>query len=185
MGGTDSVESGGGVDWAAATSDLVKDFNAKQIAELTALFAAASEAEAKLSRCKRALEIVEFDADETPEDLRDRLAAFGPLWLRNAALALRPEVEAISLARRTPADKVMVFRARDLAHVRSVTVARFWLAGTSCTEKMEAMSNFVHSQLSAVLLRMLDGEIAPKHVMFVADKENCNKFLWGGNGGAP
>eukprot|EP00966_Prymnesium_polylepis_P324639 7380662-Prymnesium_polylepis.1 len=49
---------------------------------------------------------------------------------------------------------------------------------------MEAMSNFVHSQLSGILSRMLDGEIVPKHVMFVADKENCNKFLWGGNGGA-
>ena len=39
------------------------------------------------------------------------------------------------------------------------------------------------AMLEHVLRRDLDGELIPRHIVFVADKENCNKFLWGGNGG--
>ena len=77
----------------------------------------------------------------------------------------------------------MLFRARDMLHERSITIARFWLSGASCTDKMEVMANFVHAMLEHVLRRDLDGELIPRHIVFVADKENCNKFLWGGNGG--
>ena len=182
-GSGDGSGNGDGIDWAASRSNMMKDFNAKQIAELTMLFTAYAEAKAKLVACRSALELVEYDCDERQDDLRERLASMGPSWIRAAALAFRSQIENISLTRRTPADKVMVFRLRDMAHMRSITIARFWLAGTSCTEKMEAMSIFVFAMLDHVLRRELDGEVIAILRMFVADKENCNKFEWGGNGG--
>ena len=165
--------------------EMTRSFNAKQIAELTALQSEHASAAAKLARCRRALEHADFDASESRPDIIDRLATLGPVWMATIALALKPEVEDISLSLRMPADKVMVFRARDMLHIRSVTIARFWLSGASCTDKMEAMASFVHGRLHRELKLALEGEVVPRHIAFVADKENCNKFLWGGNGGKP
>ena len=172
-------------DMMVSPEEMTRRFNAKQIAELTALQSEHAAAAAKLGRCRRALQHADFDASETKSDMIDRLAALGPVWMATVALALSPEVEDISLSLRMPADKVMVFRARDMLHIRSVTIARFWLSGASCTEKMEAMAAFVHGRLHRELKLALEGEVLPRHVAFVADKENCNKFLWGGNGGKP
>ena len=152
-------------------------YNAKQVAELGQLQAALGTAVARQKRCQALLEQVGFQPEETDEALAKRLEQLPPMRRRNLALALQQEIEDLCRSKRVAADKLIVWRARDLLHMRSVTVARFWFKGSLTALKIDAMRRFVLPRLESCLRLHLCGVLVPRLLFLVADKEACNECL--------
>ena len=160
-------------DWGTR----VAAFNAKQIAELGQLQAALGEAIARQSRCRALLQRHAPSSDETHAARAARLAKLPPTELRALALGLQAEIEDVCTAKRVPADKLIVWRARDLLHNRSITVARFWYKGQLTASKIDAMRRFLLPRLEASMRLQLAGRAVPRLLFLVADKESCNEVL--------
>ena len=160
-------------DW----SERVAAFNAKQIAELGQLQAVVGEATARLKRCQALLERISHRPDEPHDALVARLGSLPRAKQRTLALGLQQEVEDISYARRVPANKLILWRARDLLHNRSVTIARFWFKGSLTAQKIDAMRRYIIPRMERELSLQLSGVLIPRLLFLVADKEACNEVL--------
>ena len=172
--GEESERSTTGTAWA----DVLESFNAKQIAELNQLIAAHGEAAARLTRCRAVVEQSGYSAGEPREALQARLAELDTPTQRQLAISLKQEIEDVISAKRTAADHVIIFRAQDMLHMRPITIARFWIAGTCAGEKMDDMIAFVRRQLLETLRAELGDKLTPRVELLVADKEKCNHGLW-------
>ena len=175
-------EAGGGegdgdvpddADWGGR----VAAFNAKQVAELGQLQAAVGEAIARQSRCRALLEGYAPSSGETHAARAARLAKLPVKELRALALSLQAEIEDICATKRVAADKLILWRARDLLHNRSVTIARFWYKGQLTAVKIDAMRRHLLPRLEASLRLQLAGRAVPRLLFLVADKESCNEVL--------
>lgn len=152
-------------------------YNAKQVAELGQLQAAAGTAEAKRQRCQALLDRLAFRPDEPLEELAARLGKLPCEQWQALALELQQEVEEYAMTKRVEATKLIVWRARDLLHMRSVTVARWWFHGSLTSKKIDAMRNYLLPRLQAALRVTLCGKVVPRLLFLVADKEACNEVL--------
>lgn len=160
-------------DWG----ERMAAFNAKQIAELGQLQANVGEATARLKRLHAVLERVAYQPDEAHTALVSRIERLPAKEQRALALALQQEVEDISYAQRVPADKLILWRARDLLHNRSITIARYWFKGSLTAQKIDAVRNHIVPRLEAALQLQLSGVLIPRLLFLVADKESCNEVL--------
>ena len=152
-------------------------YNAKQVAELGQLQAAAGTAEAKRQRCQALLDRLAFRPDEPLEELAARLGKLPCEQWQALALELQQEVEEYAMTKRVEATKLIVWRARDLLHKRSVTVARWWFHGSLTSKKIDAMRNYLLPRLQAALRVTVCGKVVPRLLFLVADKEACNEVL--------